>query len=122
MKKVLYKKFTDPAQGLKSMSIGQRYQDKESRTYVLKKFVYQVSRSSEVCPEDTPPQMFIKKHFDSKKGIERFNFQVKGCFHLRHKRMLIKVNFQHSLNIKITWKNKDFSPKKSDTLTKKAGS
>ena len=68
-------------------------------------------------PEARAPVVFIRKSFDSKKGVEEFGFHVKGYFLVDHEDTLMKVLFYHTLDIKIKWKAKNFSPKKSDSLT-----
>ncbi len=118
MKKVRYKRLSEPKQGRKSFGISTRTIEKECNTFVRKKFNYKVSRTNVIKPKVVPPQIHITKAFNTKRQIERFKFTVKGTFYLTHNRVLVRVNFQHSLYIQIIWKAKDFSPKKSAVLTK----
>ena len=117
MKKILYRRQSDPSKRLKNISVLTRNEDKESMTEIHKSFMYKVSLAEDYLSENIPPQVFIKKSLDTRKGIEKFNFRVKGCFYMKHERKLVKVNFIHTLNIVINWKKKIFSPKKSEVLT-----
>ena len=116
MKKILYKRRKNEKKRNKNLSICTFSEDKECFTRVHKSFQYHVSLTQAVNPKVETPQIFIKKHFDSKRKMEKFRFEVVGSFYMTHKRMLVKVDFNHTLNIRIIWK-KDFSPKKSEALT-----
>ena len=101
----------------KAISVSETSEDKECKTYVRKNFVYIVS--PDVEPQEqtiNPPDIYIKKSYDSKTKQERFSFRVKGSFYITRERAFYKVSFCHSLTINITWKLKVFSPK-SVTLT-----
>lgn len=117
MKKILYKRNRDIHKGTKRFSIFQKSEDKECVTLIKKGFTYKVALTSEINPKVDPPRIDIIKAFDTKKKTELFEFDVKGCFYLTHERKLVKVDFHHSLRIKLAWKSKIFSPKKSAILT-----
>lgn len=117
MKKILYKRNKNVKKGTKCFSISQKTEDKECVTLIKKNFMYKVSPSKDLNPKVEPPRIDIVKGFDTKKKVEKFEFNVKGCFYMMHERMLVKVSFQHSLKIKLVWKSKIFSPKKSAILT-----
>lgn len=118
MKKMTINRQMDAKNHAKKVAISHNSEDAESKTQVSKSFQYTVSRNVVENPVAEAPQVHIKKAFDSKNKQEKFNFQVKGYFFMKHKGELVKVNFHHALDIKITWKSKDFSPKKSAVLTK----
>lgn len=117
MKKVEFKKRNNPKKGIKRLSIIQKTNDRECSTTVQKSFLYHVVKAEKEEANVEAPEIYIRKTFDTKKGIERFDFKVKGHFYMTHNRWFLKVNFHHKLNINIVWK-KNFSPKKSAVLTK----
>ena len=112
MKNILFKKSIDKDKRKKSLSICQKTEDKESVTQVRKSFLYQVTDNNSIDPKAKPPEIHIKKSFDSRNKIEKFNFLVKGSFYMTHERVMVEVKFRHSLDIQIIWKKKVFSPQK----------
>lgn len=118
MRNIIYKKKQSLEHRRKLISICENSEDKECKTYVRKSFIYIVSKAETAQEHPNPPEVFIKKRFDTKSLTERFSFRVKGTFYLNNQdRQLLKVNFCHTLRINIIWKSKIFSPKKSVTLT-----
>jgi len=117
MKDVLFESQIDLEKRRKNFSIYSRTEDEACQTQVQKSFTYVVDRADGGISEAKAPVVFICKLSDSKKGIEEFGFHVRGCFLVTHEDILMKVIFHHTLDIKIKWKAKNFSPKKSDSLT-----
>lgn len=117
MKEILINRLCDQKKKAKFLSIGQETQDNESVTSVRKNFVYMLFPIHENPTSLNPPQIYIRKEFDHKNKVERFSFKVRGCFFITHQEQLLKVRFQHCLNIQIAWKHSIFSPKKSAVLT-----
>ena len=117
MKEIMFKKLSDLKKRTKHLSISQHAEDKDCKTHVQKSFSYIVSQMDGAEPEIVPPQVYIKKTFNSKTKVETFSFEVKGSFYMSYNRCLMKVRFHHTLNIEILWKDKVFSPKKSAVLT-----
>ncbi len=117
MKRLLFRKRMDAKKQIKVLCFGQKFEDSESKSQVRKNFSYKLHKSTDLTQQEEAPEVFIRKAFDSKNGIEKFNFQVKGYYYITHKRVLFKVHFRHTLNIKVQWKSKAFSPKKSEILT-----
>ncbi len=117
MKKVLFKSRIDLEKKKKNFSIYSKTEDQQCKTDVRKSFTYVVNRARETAPLSRAPLVFIRKGCDTKKGTESFSFHVKGCFHVTHEDVLMKVLFHHTLDIQIKWKVKNFSPKKSESLT-----
>ncbi|MBF0532779.1 MAG: hypothetical protein HQL23_06755 [Candidatus Omnitrophica bacterium] len=114
MKKILFQKDIDFAQKTKALAISQKSQDEESFTHIRKRFVYQVAQVTNTQEDLEGPQIKICKQIDHKRRIERFHFQVYGSFFMNHNRSILKVGFQHTLDIDILWKH--FSSKKSAIL------
>ena len=117
MKDVLFESQIDLENRRKNFSICSKKEDKACKTQVHKSFTYVVDRVTDVTPAAKAPIVFIRKSFDAKTRVEEFGFHVKGFFLVNHEDMLMKVLFHHTLDIKIKWKAKDFSPKKSESLT-----
>jgi len=118
MKDVLFESQIDLEKRRKNFSICSELEDKDCKTRVQKSFTYVVNRVEEATPSEAKaPIVFIRKSFDAKKGVEEFGFHVKGYFLVNHEDALMKVLFHHTLDIKIKWKAKDFSPNKSESLT-----
>ncbi|MCA9408520.1 MAG: hypothetical protein KC733_07515 [Candidatus Omnitrophica bacterium] len=118
MKRLRFRRSCNPNKGRKNLAISSRTEDKECKTYIRKFFNYYVTVSQDRNPQIESPEIRIKKSFNSKRMVEKFKFQVKGVFYMRHKDRQLKVEFHHVLIIHIKWKSKNFSPKKSVSLTK----
>ncbi|MCK5581102.1 MAG: hypothetical protein KAJ18_07495 [Candidatus Omnitrophica bacterium] len=117
MKEILYKKRQSIKNRRKAISVNEYSEDKECKTHVSKGFVYIANRIKKAESKPVTPELFIRKSFDTKEMQEKFSFKVKGAFFITRGRHLFRVNFCHMLRIDISWKNKNFSPKKSATLT-----
>ena len=117
MKKMLFESDINLEKRKKNFSICSNTEDTQCKTQVRKSFTYVVDQTRRPNPKHKAPLVFIRKSFDTEKSIEVFSFHVKGYFHIKHNDALMKVLFHHTLDIKIDWKAKDFSPKKSVSLT-----
>lgn len=117
MREILYKKRQSVKHRRKVISIYERAEDKECKTYIRKSFAYIVSLADKSQSSAQDPEIYIKKYYDSKTQTEQFSFKVKGSFFMTKERYVLKVEFCHTLRILIAWKSKVFSPKKSATLT-----
>ena len=116
MKEILYKKRIDISKRIKAFSIYSQTEDEQCKTQVSKGFSYTVDWAKEDRLTSRTPLVFIRKTYDTKKGIETFSFHVKGSFYINHNREFMRVRFHHTLDIEIKWKSKNFSPKKSASL------
>jgi hypothetical protein len=117
MRRILYKKMTSLHNRSKAISVAETSEDKECKTFVKKSFVYVVTPGAALTGVDpTPPDIHIRKSYDTRTKEEKFSFRVKGIFYINREQMFFRVDFSHSLNIHITWKPKVLSPK-SVTLT-----
>lgn len=117
MKTINFKRRQDVKRGTKYLHISSKTENSECITLVRKGFLYKAKISHELDPQPSSPEVHIRKSHDTKQNIEKFSFHVKGTFYVSHARRLIQVDFHHSLNIKIVWKKKAFSPEKSEVLT-----
>lgn len=94
------------------MSIIERSEDKECRTFVKKNFLYVVNKIKTIDEKNlSEPEIHIRKVCDSRTKIEVFQFKVRGSFYIAHEDNYFKVNFCHHLHIQLNWKTKTFSPK-----------
>ena len=115
VKQITFKKLSDIRKGTKSLSVHHKNEDQNAITDVRKTFLYLVTQEEAMEPNHQPPQIYIRKCFDSKTHNERFCFRVKGSFYMTYSRLLLKVRFHHTLKILVI--NKILSPKKSAVLT-----
>ena len=105
MKQLTYQKTSNLDKGIKALSISSRTDNGDSLTEVKKSFSYHVYRVDQVSQENEAPQIYITKSFDNKNKTEKFNFQVQGSFTMTQNRFFLKVDFHHTLDIQILWKN-----------------
>jgi len=117
MKTIEYKKRHSFKHHRKVISINERNEDQDCKTYIHKSFVYVVNEVPEVKPALAEPNVFIRKRFSSISQEEHFAFKIKGAFYMKRGRNTYMVNFCHALRIRISWKHKVLSPPKSVTLT-----
>ena len=99
----------------KTIVIAEHAEDKQCVTDVRKKFIY-VAKEVDSDGGTSIPQVHIEKSFDSKSLDEHFAMRVRGFFHVYRNRRLVKVGYCHLLKIRLHWKSKDSSPKKSVTM------
>jgi len=118
MKHVIYKNRTSQLSHRKIVSINEFNQDKRVKTHVQKGFLYHIVPIENNDLSDHDPQIYIQKRVDNKAQMEEFCFRVKGSFVTMSSGRIVRVEFSHKLKIIMEWKDKkDFSPKKSVTLT-----
>ena len=99
-------------------SILQKTEDLDCVTKVRKAFRYEVfPGQKEDISQLEAPQVHVKKVLNTRKSLEKFTFKVKGSFYLTHAERLLRVDFEHTLNIHLSWKSKHLSPQKSELLT-----
>ena len=99
----------------KVITLREHAEEKECTTDVRKNFIY-LAAEAESEEKQAIPQVHIKKSFDSISRDERFSFRVKGSFYVNHGRRLMKVDYAHTLKIKLHWKANASSPKKTVTM------
>ncbi|MFT5170226.1 MAG: hypothetical protein ACI9F2_000143 [Lysobacterales bacterium] len=118
MKKMLYKSDKNLEKKTKTMQYVQEIEEHDSTTIISKQFEYRLEEVEKTDESNTKPNVNIVKTIDSVRKLEKLDFEVRGSFFITYQRKSIKVNFKHKLNVKIYWKNDNFSPKKSAVLTK----
>ena len=111
-RRVWYHNMTSVKNHRKAICLCERAEDTECITYVKKNFIYVLTPKNQDIQTDLPePDIVIKKAYNSKTKEEKFYFRVKGFFYITKELSVLKVHFCHSLQIKICWKSKIFSPK-----------
>jgi hypothetical protein len=115
MRDILHK-IRETVQGRgKIILIAEHTEDKQCVTDVRKKFIY-VAKEVDSDGGTAVPQVHIDKTFDSKTRDEHFAMRVRGFFHVYRNRRLVKIGYCHLLRIRLHWKQKSSSPKKSVTM------
>ena len=99
----------------KIILLAEHAEDKQCITDVRKKFIY-VAKEVDADGGTATPQVHIDKSFDSKTRDEYFAMRVRGFFHVYRNRRLVKIGYCHLLKIRLHWKSKKASPKKSVTM------
>ena len=99
----------------KVILMAEHAEDKQCITDIRKNFIY-VAKEVNADSGTGIPQVHIEKSFDSKTRDEFFCMRVRGFFHVYRSRRLIKVGYCHVLKIRLHWKTKKISPKKSVTI------
>ena len=99
----------------KIILLAEHAEDKKCVTDIRKNFVY-VVKEVDADNGTATPQVHIEKSFDSKTRDEYFSMRVRGFFHVYRNRRLLKIGYSHILRIRLHWKSKDPSPKKSVTM------
>ena len=117
MREISYRKKQSLEHRRKMIAIHEFSEDKDCTTNVCKNFIYKLTAGGTVKDSDEKPEIFIRKEFDTSRREEKFSFRVKGAFFMARNRDIFRVDFCHTLKITIIWRQKAFSPKKSETLT-----
>ena len=116
MREILFKNATSLQKKRKAISVSERSEDKECKTFVRKSFVYLVTPQMRVEQPIPSPDIYIRKTYNTRSKEEKFSFRVKGFFYIARESCFLQVSFCHCLKINILWKAKILSPK-SATLT-----
>lgn len=115
MKNVLHK-IRETAKGRgKVVLMNEHAEDKQCVTDIRKKFIY-VAKEVDSDGGSCVPQVHIEKCFDSITRDEYFAMRVRGFFHVYRNRRMVKIGYSHILRIRLHWKSKEASPKKSVTM------
>jgi len=117
MREMLYKKRESLRKRRKAVAIREQTEDEDCKTHVRKSFVYKITCVQHIKKVADRPEVRIKKEFYTQSKEEKFSFRVKGTFYMTRNKVMLKVDFCHTLRININWKDEAFSPKKSVTLT-----
>ncbi len=99
----------------KTILLREHMEDKECVSDVRKTFIY-LAQEADIQGEPGTPQVHVQKFFDSVTQDENFSFRVKGFFYVNRNRRLVKVDYCHTLKIRLHWKSRVSSPKKSVTM------
>ena len=111
MKDVVYLKKELTNRVGRYVSIRELQHDKECESRITKNFVYLV-KSADAIPQDLPkPRVDMTKRIDTELQTEGFRFKVKGTVYMKHNRFIYRVDYCHSLFIRMMWKTHILSAK-----------
>ena len=110
MKNVVYKKREFFGRG-RVVSVRENYADKECCTRVMKNFVYLIARADQIPKDIETPRIKIVKKVNSAPRVETFMFRVKGEIYVKEKRFIYRVQYCHSLYVRLFWKTHVLSSK-----------
>lgn len=111
MKNVVYVKKELTGRTGRFVSIRELQRDKECETRIMKNFVYLVHRA-DILPDELPkPRINITKRIDTESQTEGFRFKVKGTVYMKQNRFIYRVDYCHSLFIRMVWKTHVLSSK-----------
>ncbi len=111
MKSKVYKKKDLGQNRGRVVSIREFRKDKDSETAVRKSFVYIVTRVDAVTEVIPAPDIRIVKCIENELKREVFLFRVKGVVFFKKKRFVYKVDYLHTLAIRMFWKTHVLSSK-----------
>jgi hypothetical protein len=104
MKKVTYKKRDLARFKGRFVSIREFHPDADCDTNIAKNFVYLLSRADQL-PEKAPtPTIQVTKKIDTAANTETFRLKVKGDIYISRGRFIYRVEYCHSLKVRLLWK------------------
>ncbi len=93
------------------VSVRELGSDKECESRITKNFVYLVRRA-DALPQDVPgPVISMTKRVDTGAQTEGFRLKVKGTVYMKQHRFIYRVDYCHSLFIRMMWKTHVLSAK-----------
>ncbi|MBF0123359.1 MAG: hypothetical protein HQL21_08165 [Candidatus Omnitrophica bacterium] len=111
MKDVVYLKKELGHRAGRYVSIREFQSDKECESRITKNFVYLV-HNADTIPQNLPkPRIDITKRIDTESQTEGFRFKVKGVVYMKQNRFIYRVDYCHSLFIRMVWKTHVLSSK-----------
>ena len=114
MKNVIYSKKDLMRHCGRAISVREKEADKDCDTSIRKSFVYLV-HGADAIPEKVPaPHVRVIKIVNSMSQREIFFLRVKGTVYFKQNRFIHRVDYMHSLVVKMLWKDHVLS---SDSAT-----
>ena len=104
MKNVSYKKRDLARFKGRFVAVREFHPDTDCDTNIAKNFVYLLSRA-DALPEQPPvPTISVIKKIDTAANTEIFHLKVKGEIYLNRGRFIYRVEYCHSLKVRMLWK------------------
>ena len=111
MKNLTYHKKDLKSSRGRAVSIRELTPEADCDTAVRKSFVYLTSRADAIPAEMPAPEVRVIKSIDTDKQQEKFRFRVKGVVYFKKDRFICRVDYLHSLSIRMLWKTHVLSSK-----------
>ncbi|MBF0569378.1 MAG: hypothetical protein HQL18_01195 [Candidatus Omnitrophica bacterium] len=104
MKNVTYLKRDLTGNKGRAVSVRESLASKECDSRVVKNYIYLVN-SMDMIPDETPSaQIYVTKRINTETQQENFRFKVKGAIYIKKNRFIYRVDYAHSLLIRIIHK------------------
>jgi hypothetical protein len=104
MKNVTYRKRDLARFKGRFVAIREIHKEADCDTFIAKNFVYLLSRV-DALPEQPPvPAIHVTKQIDTPKNTEIFRLKVKGEIFVARGRFIYRVEYCHSLKVRLLWK------------------
>jgi hypothetical protein len=104
MKNVTYRKRDLMGYKGRFVAIREIHPDVDCDTNIAKNFVYLLSRADQL-PEKPPiPTIHVTKQIDTAANTETFRLRVKGEIFIARGRFIYRVEYCHSLKVRLLWK------------------
>lgn len=104
MKNVVYMKRDLSANKGRAVSIREILNDKDCDSRIIKNYVYLVRRVDSVPEEIPKAQINVVKNIDTDAQEEMFRLRVKGMVFIKQNRFVYRIDYCHSLLIRMVWK------------------
>jgi len=114
MKNVIYSKKDLTHHRGRAISVREKADDKQCDTSIRKSFVYLVHRADTIPDKIPAPEVRVIKVIDSVSQREIFFLRVKGTVYFKQNRFIHRVDYMHSLLVRMLWKSHVLS---SDSAT-----
>lgn len=98
------------------VSVRENHEDQQCISRTMKNYVYLVTRVDALPSEAPDPEISVIKNIDTRFQKEFFYFRVKGVVFMRRKRFIYRVEYIHSLTVKMITKTHVLS--ESDTAAR----
>ncbi len=104
MKHITYSKKQLIANRGRVVTIRETVEDPDCDTHIRKSFVYLVSCVGAIPKRLPSPDIRLFKNVDGSSQSEIFSLRVKGVVYYKQGRDIVKVDYLHTLKVKMLWK------------------
>jgi hypothetical protein len=104
MKKVTYRKRDLARFRGRFVAIREIHRDTDCDTQIAKNFVYLLSRADQLPDKPPTPMIYVTKRIDTAANSEIFRLKVKGEIFVTRGRFIYRVEYCHSLKVRLLWK------------------
>jgi hypothetical protein len=104
MKNVTYRKRDLARFKGRFVAIRELHKDADCDTNIAKNFVYLLSRADQIPAQPPTPMIHVTKRIDTAANCETFCLRVKGEIFVAKGRFIYRVEYCHSLKVRLFWK------------------